>query len=109
MCLAAMRCRVDSYARHAHCSIYAVQWTHICSATPCQLPNAHCLHFLCATALLGILTPHTFSTNGTEGEKKNCAEPHTFSTNSTEEENKKSAGPLVWRGGGGENGCSAIH
>ena len=98
MCLAAVGCRVDSYARHAHRSIYAVQWTHICSpacqmptaaymlcnacpAMPCQLPNAHCLHFLCATALLGILTPHTFSTN------------------STEVENKKSAGPLVWRGG----------
>ena len=77
MCLAAVRCRVDSYALHAKCQmltaayilciglIYAVQ------CLPCQMPNAHCLHFLRATALLGILTPHTFSTNGTEAEKKN--------------------------------------
>ena len=81
-----------------------------------------------ATALLGILAPHTFSTNSTWGEKKssagphifstssaeaeenkNSAGPHTFSTNSTEEENKNSTGPLLWRGGEGENGCSAIH
>ena len=101
-----------SMPRHAKCSIYAVQWTHICCAvlaTPrhakCQMPT---VFIFSATALLGILAPHTFSTNRTGGERKNSAGPHISSTNSTEGEKKNSAGPL-WRGGEGENGCSAIH